>query len=812
MKSKRQLIIILLLGSVLHSIAVNDVKNKGNIHGVVKAKSNRLPIEYAHVALYAVADSTLITGTTTDSKGQFMMNNIGFGHYYLTVGFIGFNNKTIKEIDISSAQRTFHCDTIILEETFIDLKEVQIKSEIDVVQYQIDKKVIHASEKPEASGGSAVNLLENTPSIQVDMEGNVSLRGSQNFTVLVDGKPSALNGNNLLKQIPAAMVENIEIITNPSAKYDAQGTTGIINIILKKNIEKNTNGIINVSIGTYNKYTGDFSINHQIKKVNLFMNANYGLNYSYPFMSSERKVSYNDSLRTTIQEAKRKQYVNPYSVGAGLDWNINDYNQFTLQYDWGHWGYDLSIPEFTKETLNNNDTTHYAKTQTFMKTGGFYHSGSVFYKHNFKEKQHELSSSFTVSSWKGGDSTDVNEMFTNNTYNQIYNASRHMSMSHDASLAFQLKVDYTKTFKEKHKIETGYQGYYKTLTSDYGIKFQDYLSQSWYPSDMNKKEMDFTQNIQAFYFTYSGDLKGFQYQIGLRGEFLDRHLQVPATAETYDLQQFNLFPSLHISKIFPKQHQLQLSYSRRVNRPHEWNLNPFPIYSDTYITQIGNPALLPEFTHSFELNYMKYMKKGFIAVENYYHQTNHSISRTYRIDSNGTLLYGVDNLNKNYSYGISLSGNYYPVKWFSLYANTNFYFNHIEGDIVSENIKTRSFNYDFSLSTTFNPGYHLRFQLTAFYNAPKLTAQGSMHAIYGCHLSISKEFFKQRLQVVLTGRDIFRTVKYNILTDLPGLQSKVIMYSEYPVVILQLSYKINNYKKKQEDTSPLNEYKNRSII
>ena len=222
MKSKRQLIIILLLGSVLHSIAVNDVTSKGNIIGVVKAKSNHLPIEYAHVALYAVADSTLITGTTTDSKGQFIMNNVGFGHYYLTVGFIGFDNKTIKEIEISSARRTFHCDTIILEETFIDLKEVQIKGEKDVVQYQIDKKVIHASEKPEASGGSAVNLLENTPSIQVDMEGNVLLRGSQNFTVLVDGKPSALSGNNLLKQIPAAMVENIEIITNPSAKYDAQ--------------------------------------------------------------------------------------------------------------------------------------------------------------------------------------------------------------------------------------------------------------------------------------------------------------------------------------------------------------------------------------------------------------------------------------------------------------------------------------------------------------------------------------------------------------------------------------------------------------
>ncbi len=807
MKTKSKCLIIILLSIILTAGAENNVE-KGIIKGYIIAKSNLSPIEYAQIKVFSLPDSTMITGTTSSMNGTFIINNLPYGHYYVEIGFLGFNTIILSNITLSSSQKIFSCDTVILEESTILLNDVEIKGEKDAVQYQIDKKVIDVSKKLDASGGTVVNLLENTPSIQVDMEGNVLLRGSQNFTVLVDGKPSSLNSSTILKQIPAAMVERIEIITNPSAKYDAQGTTGIINIIMKKNTQKSTNGIIDLSVGTYNKYSGDFSINHQIKKVNLFFSGNYNLNYSYPTMNSDRSYSYNDTLQLITQEAKRKQNVNPYSINAGFDWNLNDKNVFTLSYDWGFWGYNLSIPENTKQTNNDNDSMLYVLTKTLMKIGGYYHSGNLYYKHNFKQVGDELSGSFNVSTWKGNDSTDVNEMFTNSNHSFTYFANHHYSVDHDNNLSYQLNLDYVKTIKEKHKLEAGYQGNYKTINSDYVYKAQDFITHEWIAPIANLQAMSFSQNIQAAYLTYSGELLGIECLVGLRGEYYNRKLSVVGTSEKYHLEKFDLFPSLHLSKEFPKQNYLQFSYSRRINRPNEWNLNPFPIFSDSYITQIGNPGLLPEYTHSIELNYMKYMTKGYIAVENYFHQTNNSITRTYRIDSTGTILYGVDNLNKNYAFGISLSGNYAPVKWFNLYANANLYGYIIEGKIVSANTTTRSFNYDFSLNTTFKMKYDFKIQLTGFYNAPKILAQGKMDPIYGCNLSLSKSFFKQRFQIVLTGRDIFNTVKYRIQTNLPTLQTNVEMYSEYPVVILQLSYKINNYKKKQDDNNPANEFKN----
>lgn len=810
MKTKNKYLIFLWLSLSFSAVAENNLE-KGIIKGHVIAKSNSAPIEYAQIRVFTLPDSVMITGTTSSIDGSFTVNNLPYGHYYVIINFLGFNNKTISDISLSSSKKIYSCDTVILEESSISLNGVEIKAEKDVVQYQIDKKIIDVSKKLDASGGSVVNLLENTPSIQVDMEGNVLLRGSQNFTVLVDGKPSSLTSSTILKQIPAAMVERIEIITNPSAKYEAQGTTGIINIIMKKNTEKSTNGIINVSVGTYNKYSGDFSINHQIKKVNLFLNGDYSLNYSYPTMISDRSYTYNDTIQLIQQEAKRKQYVNPYSVNAGFDWNLNDNNLFTVNYNWGFWGYNLTIPEHTTQTFNYIDTTIYALTKTYMTIGGYYHSGNLYYKHNFKQAGDELSGSFNVSSWKGNDSSDVNEMFTNSTHSSTYFANHHYSVDHDNNLSYQLKLDYVKVIKEKHKIEAGYQGDYKTIYSDYGYKAQDFVTKDWIPANYNLQAMNFSQNVQAAYVTYSGTLLGFECLLGLRGEYFNRQLSVVGSNEKYHLEEFDLFPSLHISKTFPKQHQLQLSYSRRVNRPNDWNLNPFPIFSDSYITQIGNPGLLPEFTHSLELNYMKYMKKGYISVENYYHQTNNSISRTYRIDSNGTILYGVDNLNKNYAFGTSISGNYAPVKWLSIYANANLYGYIIEGEIVSPSTTTRSFNYDFSMSTTFKLPLRFRIQLTGFYNAPKILAQGKMDNLYGCHLSVSKDFFNQKLQVVLTGRDIFNTVKYHIQNELPSLQTNVKMFSEYPVVILQISYKINNYKKKQDDNNPVNEFKNMQL-
>jgi len=236
------------------AIPENSVERKGVVQGVIESKNGGKPIEYASIILYSLPDSTLITGTVSGSDGSFRIGKLPQGSYFLVANFMGFNKQVISKIEITSKNPVINCGRIILEEATISLAGVEITQEKNPVEYQLDKKVINASTKMDSKGGSVVNLLENTPSIQVDIEGNVSLRGSTNYTVFVDGKPSSLSGSDVLKQIPANMVDKVEIITNPSAKYDPQGTAGIINVIMKKNYQNSTSALFNASIGTYNNY------------------------------------------------------------------------------------------------------------------------------------------------------------------------------------------------------------------------------------------------------------------------------------------------------------------------------------------------------------------------------------------------------------------------------------------------------------------------------------------------------------------------------------------------------------------------------
>lgn len=798
---KRVLIYLSLLLSFNFTLANSTISGESNlagsgtIKGKIESKADKKPIEYASIMVYSLPDSLLITGTLTLPDGTFRIEKLSKGNYYLVAYFMGFQKKMISTLKIDTKTQVVDCGTITLEGINITLEDVDIVEQKNFVEYKLDKKVISASQKMDAKGGSVVNLLENTPSIQIDIEGNVLLRGSENFTVLVDGKPTSLSGNDVLKQIPANTVENVEIITNPSAKYDPAGTSGIINIIMKKNFQKSTSALINGSIGTFHNYSGDFNLNHRTSKINLFLNGNGAHNGSYPYNTMESTFILGDSSRHTSQTESRSQKVTPYSFKAGLDWYINPNSTLFLEYNWGFWGMNLYIPTYTTETFSTETPSNYSITDSKLEIGGFYHNASIVHDLKIDTSGQNLKTSFVVATWNGENITDVNDFITKEDFETVTDGIHHISKRDDQTKAYQLKLDYSLPINKSSMLEVGYQGNLRDVYSGYSIKFQDFDTQQWEDLPYNHHKMKYSQNIQAIYATFNTHWKSFEFLFGLRGEYYGRNLTILDNDIKYPISVYNLFPTIHISKQFKKNYQLQVSYSRRVNRPREWNLYPFPVYSDRYISQVGNPNLMPEITDSYEINLMKQLKKGFVSLECFYRQTNNAFSRNMNLDSNGVILVIVENLDKVFAYGSELSTNLRFTKWYNLYASVSLYSYNVSQIAGNQIVNNRSYNSDFALNNTFRLPKNFKIQLVGFYNAPKATSQGEIAEMYGVNISVGKEFFNQKLSINMTARDIFRTANFKIVTDTPQLKSTFYMKNNYPILVLNITYKFNNYKR-----------------
>jgi len=798
------LILSLLFGLSIHaqkgSSAPPNSAIKGQIKGLVKENTNNVALEYANVAIYSLPDSTLVSGTITGPEGIFEIKNLPAGEYYLVADFIGYNKHVITGLEISDGKRKLDLGTILLEQSSVGLEEVDVVAEKDLIQYKIDKKVVNVDKKLSAKGGTVVDALENTPSIQVDAEGNVLLRGSDNFTVLIDGKPTALSSNDALKQIPASAVENIEIITNPSVKYDPDGTSGILNIIMKKEYKTRMNGMINASVGSHFQHNGDFNINYRTDKVNYFIGGSYADRRRYPTTKiyNETEIGM-DSVRYVDQYADRTQGNNTYSLKGGLDIYLSPKTTLILSGEYGYFGFDMEMPSKVYERYIPAIEDIYKIEETELKIGGNYVNTNMTLEHKFDDKgQHKIETSFIYSNWDGQINSDLNTLITDDVWQNVSSTEKSRTIQNDYQNDYRFKVDYSRPINEKTSIETGYQS--RFLLADSKFISENYLpaSQSWENDNFYNTGFDFHRYIHSAYFSLAGNLLGLSVKAGLRGEYTDRLLKI-SDSEKYALDRFDFFPSLHISKKLKGDREVQASYSRRVNRPQEWNLNPYPIITTDYISQSGNPDLLPEFIDSYELNLMQRMKKGFVTVEAYYRQTNNAFERTLELDEEtGIILIGRDNLSKNFAYGAELSTNLNLAKWFSVYASANIYSFNVSGDIVSDGIETQSINSDFVINSNFTFLKSTRLQVTGFYNAPRLTSQGERSEMYGVNLALRRSFFKRKLDIVLRARDVLQTMKFKFKAQSPGIYTDFNFNMDSPTFMLSLSYRINNYKKRKE--------------
>lgn len=773
----------------------------GIISGYIYEKDSKQPIEFANVVIYSIRDSSLVTGGITDKNGFFSIDRIKYGKFFVEINFIGYAKHTIPQISIKPDKKNIDLGKIYLVINAEMLAEVSVEAEVNQVDYKLDRKVININQDILSSGATAVEALENVPSITTDIDGNVSLRGTESFLVLVDGRPYPIQGSEALQQIPASTIETIEIITNPSAKYDSDGVGGIINVNLKKEKRQGYNGQISANYGTFNTFGGDLLFNFRTEKINFFVGGNY---------NDRRFKGEGTSVRRSYFAEDSIYYLNSFSDNSrnfksgefrlGLDYYLNDDEIITVSGRYGLRGHAMGSQTWAGSYYEYSDIYndfYYYWTRNNMSASRGHFSGDINYMKKFNKEGHELQIYGSYS-----DDFDNEE----NIYDQIesdymrdtvgdilYN---YRTIEKGSGNTITGKIDYVLPVFTKGKIETGYQIKYKLNDNDY--RYQTLISEIWTDDSTRINPYVFSMNVQSGYLLFANYWNKFGYQIGLRTEYTDRLFHQTTTDQKWEYNKFDFFPSVHFSYQLPAEMQLLASYSRRLERPRGWHLDPFAEVVDPNNIRQGNPNLIPEYTNSYDLSFQKKFGTSFISLEAYLRQTNNKIDRITVInpDNPSIFIMTFDNTGKDLSVGSELMANLNITKWYNLnISGTGYYY-----ELISQNYNSGS---TFSWRTRLNNTFKFKksgtsIQIGAFYRGPSIRAQGKDMGNFVGSIGIRQDFLDRTLSLSLNVRNAFFTMKHENIQETDDYYLYSLRQPKIPIVTLSVTYKINDFKSRKD--------------
>lgn len=728
-----------------------------------------------------------------------MISPVKAGDYYLEVNFIGFMKKRIPGVTIKKNEPVADLGTINLTPSNKELQGVEIVADEQRVEYKIDRKVVNVSQDLSSSGGTAVDVLENTPSVEVDIEGNVSLRGSSSFTVLIDGKPTTLEGNDILKQLPASSIQQIEIITNPSVKYDPEGGSGIINIVMKKRKRTGFNGIVNASAGNQDTYGGDFLLNYRTGSTNWYVGGEYN-HRNYYMDAIMNRETYSDTITYLVDSERERVWKrNGKSAQAGMDYYITKDQTLSLSTRVGEYGFGMEMESESKSYSEPATDISYALDESEFAKTGFYWETTANYDYQIDNKGQKLELRAFYSIHDDEESDEQVTYITGPEYDPLDNKSNRVKTSEDEnSYEIRLNADYTLPLKNGSKLEAGLQSKIKNEDIDYRLDTYDPLSSPIAAEEFASRMFDFRQNIHSAYAIYSREFSFLSVRAGLRAEYTDRELSNKDTSETYGINRIDLFPSVHLSKKFNDKNQLMASYSRRINRPRGWYLDPFLSYRDQYTLRRGNPSLEPEYTDSYELTYLRYMGKGFISLETFFRETNNRIERVPELYEKDVLIMTFQNTDRDQAFGAEIMLNMPITKWFRLNTSGSVYDYKIFTEEQGEEVIREDINWSIRGNTTFDIGKSTKLQLTAFYRGPSITSTGSRGDFFITSLALRQDLLDDHLNLVFRVHDIFGTRGRESITDQPDYYVYMEHLHNIPRISLGITYKINNFKRKPD--------------
>lgn len=784
----------------------------GIIRGKVLDFESKQPMEYVSVSLRKAKDSSIIGGTLTANDGAFELKNIPFGRYYLTLKFVGFKTKIIDSIFVTRRSSTFMLGNIFIENDEIKTKEIEITAQKDIVTYSIDKRIYNVDRDLSVVSGSAVDVLANVPSVSVDLDGNISLRGSGNVSILIEGKPSALLGfdrTSVLDNIPADNIERIEVITNPSAKYDPEGVVGIINIVLKKNMLLGYGGMVQANAGTLDKYNG--SINFNVKTDGL--NSNLG----YSFRSFRMLGSTNLSRESFFPDTSHLNQFQDFSrrgryqrLQLSTDWQIDNLNSLSGGFNFGSFrrkgfdstGYLFSIP------INYFFDNYYRKTETDFSYNSI--DFSLFFKRSFEQRKRELSVNVSYTNFSGSGDEFYNQMqLLPENYWELIQKQNNKTSNRNGNLF--AEVNYSHPFNFG-KLELGVRTSFRKIDMDYSFFDFDTLTSIWQKNELISNIFGYNENVFSANSIFSGKIhQNFSYQFGLRFEGTNTKSNQKTQNYSFSKNYYDLFPTVHLSYEINDFNTLMMSYTRRINRPSFFALNPFVNYSDPQNLSQGNPELSPEYANSFEISDLQFLPQGSLNFTVFYRYTTDIITRLTRlIDSNQTLT-TYQNLNRSNNLGFEAIWNQNLFNWLKINLNFSYFYMDING-VPQFNISARSSqSWSVKLNSILNVHKNVTFQVNFIYESPVVTtgfggmsfgggpffsmgSVGTRQGLYTLNLSAKIDIISDKASIYVRLMDVFKSIKYDVITSGNNFESRLLRTRESRVTFIGFQYKFNDYK------------------
>ncbi len=714
-----------------------------------------------------------------------------------SLNLIGYEEKRLPSLSISVQHPTVFLGNILLVEKPVSLDEILVTSQKVLINSEIDRKVYNVNQDIMAKTGSASDLLQNVPSVQVDIDGTVSLRGSTNVLILINGKTSPLMGKSraeVLQQMPANTIDKIEIITNPSAKYKPDGTSGIINIILKKNTVLGLNGSIGANAGLKDRYNGNSRLNYNSGDINIYGNFS---------VRQDTRNRTNTDTRTQIDPLSTTSYyrqnlvsnARPFATigGLGFDHALDPFNTFGIAGSYFHNGFTRNdVASTALHDVNGMVTSNYDRDRydpEYEEEYGF----TSFYQHNLSGEDHTLR--LEVKSSNAPEQED-------NHYTTIYHTPP-ATNEYDNTLLKQgekkteVSMDYSNPIAEHSTFEAGYAGEFNSYTFDLHAEYFDPLQQQFVADGPKSNKFVFDENIQALYATYKNRIGSFSFLGGIRAEATGTKSKLVAQDSVIAGNYLALYPTLHLSCELSETSELQLNYSKRTRRPETDDMNPFPEYQDPRTISAGNPHLLPEHIQSVEFG-LKVQNDYILMLPSiYYRYTYNQFTTVIQALNDSTVLRTHTNLSSGQAFGaeVILSGSVNGFLTSNL--SVNVFRNQIDASNLgySSNKSVVSWSGVFTCSVNITKGTMT--QVNAIYNSARLTPQGEYAPSYVVNLGMRQELMANKLSVVLTAADVFKTLKREVTVSIPTLAQTVVNTRDAQVLYVGLTYNFGTPPKKE---------------
>ena len=734
------------------SVKTNLQGNLGTISGKVIDKKNNDPLAYVNITVKE--NNKVITGGITSERGLFQIKNLDLKDYVVEIQFIGY--KTISKTVKLTESSTINLNTIAIEEDAIQLKGIEIVSERSTIEQKIDRKVINVGKDLTTAGATASEIMNNIPSVNVDQDGKISLRGNENVRVLIDGRPSNIDSAQLLKQIPSTSIKKIELITNPSAKYNPEGMSGIINIILNKNASDGFNASINTGLtfAIKPKISNSITMNYRTGQLNFF--GTYGNNFGKKF--NEGSILRVDDQSNQLFDIKNDD--KSHLLKIGMDYYINDKNTLSVYTNQNKRIEDgkVDVSILNPDALKN--MTQYSKYDGNNLDGTY----NLAFKHLTKKEGETLDLEINHSIYSGNQDANFRTTFNNPSVpSNIYNDDIYEKRQNST-----VNLDYINPLNDKSKLELGAET--RIVRTE-----NNYTSNN---SSLSNSNYDYDLDIHSAYITFGQKFEKMGYQLGARFESYMVNAKLNNVSVFKD-DYITLYPSASLTYSLSDKDQFQMSYSRRVDRPSLEQTKPIREFSTPRITSIGNPELEPQFTNSVELNYTKTIEKGSISTGVFVRSINNEINRILYPDpqNQDKQIMSFDNFDTNSSYGFEASLNYKVNSWWDIQPAVDFSSITQKGivsilkpttnlyELVKKEVNASAFNARFN--SNFRATKSLRFLVFGFYRSAVDGVQFNGKEMYKIDAGGRYSFLNDKATLSVRYNDIFNTMKAGFYGDNP---------------------------------------------